>query len=139
MKNHRTVAQSIRTSLVLPACLGFLVLGCTDDGEDTIVEQAEEAGTEELIVGDIVTITGEVQTVVSPTSFTMGGGDTLVYSADALAVDPGDEVSATGVVVEFLIADVETRLDFDFDDDLYIDYENELALEATDVMVLEEA
>jgi hypothetical protein len=128
-----------RTAVVaaaLPLALGGLV--ACDDEEDTAVEEAEEAGEGALIIGETVTIEGEVEERLGPNAFTMGADSTLVYGSDNLDVDDDDVVTVTGTVREFIIADIESDFDLDFDDDLFLDFENELAVEAQNVVIVEE-
>jgi hypothetical protein len=121
---------------VLPLALGGIA--ACDDEEDTAVEEAEEAGEEELLIGETVTIEGEVEERIGPNAFTIGADSTLVYGVDNFDVEDDDVVSVTGTVREFIIADVEQEFDLDFDDDLFVDFENELAVEAQSVVIVEE-
>lgn len=137
--NFRTnTTRRIAAAFATSTCLAMATTGCDASADDdTLVEDVEEAGTEGLILGETVTITGEVNLLISSTSFTMGGGDTLVYGAEPFAVLPGDEVSVSGEVIEFVVAEVETRIGVDLEESLYVDYENELAVEAEDVTVVD--
>lgn len=125
--------------LTVPAALALtlgMTVACGDD--DTAVEQAEEAPGIQLVDGEQVTIEGEVQEVLSPNSFTLGGDETLVFSSENFDVDDDDIVEVTGTVQPFVIADVEQDFDLDFDDDLFVDYENELSVSADSVSIVEE-
>lgn len=136
MVTIRTLTRRLGAA-ALAAPLLFGVVACNDE-DDTAVEDAEERGTGELLIGETINIEGEVEEVLSPTAFTMGADETLVYGTTAFGVDEDDEVVVTGTVTEFIIADIERDLDFDFDDDLYIDFENEFAVEASSVAIVEE-
>lgn len=132
-----TAARRLGTAAL---CLSLLVAGvaaCGDEDE-TAVQQAEEAGAEDLVVGETMTIEGEVERRIGPYAFTVGRDETLVYGSENFDVDDDDVVTVTGTVTEFVIADVEPVLGLDLDDDLFIDYENELAVEATSVEITEE-
>lgn len=113
-----------------------VVAGCRES--DTSVEQAEEWGTADLSVGVTVTIEGEVEERIGANAFTMGGDETLVLTAAAHGVDDDDVVAVTGEVVELEFPEVEERFGIDLEDTAFVDFENELAVVAESVEVIEE-
>ncbi|OMQ16427.1 hypothetical protein A7K94_0202545 [Modestobacter sp. VKM Ac-2676] len=134
-----TITRSNRTRLLaVPAALALAMSAAACGDDDTVVEEAEEAPGIQLVEGEQVTIEGEVQEVLDPTAFTVGADETLVYGAEAFAVDEGDEVTVTGDVTVFTVAAVEERYDYDLTDDLYVDYETELAVDSEEVVVTEQ-
>ncbi|MCZ2817873.1 hypothetical protein [Modestobacter sp. VKM Ac-2984] len=130
-----TINTTNRTRLLaVPAALALAMTAAACGDDETVVEEAEEAPGIQLVEGEQVTIEGEVQEVLDPYAFTVGEDETLVYGAEAFTVEEGDEVTVTGDVAVFTIADVEEEYDFDLTDDLYVDYETELAVESDEVV-----
>lgn len=93
------------------------------------------------LAGEEVTVSGAVTTLTDPTLFTIGSddGDVVVLSADGLPddADEGTVVQVTGTVKEVLVETFDTDFGFVYDPLLYSDYENRLAIDADDVVVLE--
>ncbi len=110
--------------------------GLAED-DPTQLEDAEEEGSAEAMVGQSVTVGGEVDSIISPEAFRIGadepGEGTLVISGDALGVAEGGTVAVTGTVVEFVPADIEREFGFDVDDDLFVDFDDEFAVVADSV------
>ncbi|MQA35973.1 hypothetical protein [Modestobacter roseus] len=133
------ITMTKRTRLLaVPAALALAMTAAACGDDETVVEEAEEAPGIQLVEGEQVTIEGEVQEVLDPYAFTIGEDETLVYGAEAFTVEDGDEVTVTGDVAVFTLADVETDYDLDLTDDLYVDYETELAVESDEVLVTSE-
>lgn len=77
------------------------------------------------LVGRTVTLSAEVEDVVSNRSLTPGGDDTeelLVVHGPGLSVQEGQMVQVTGVVrAGYTVTEVEADLDIDFDDTFFGD------------------
>lgn len=126
--------------LLAAAALGSALLtGC---GEETVVEEAQEAGptAEAAILGQTVTVQSEVKEVAGPNSFTIGDaleeGTLVTGSGISEGLEEGDRVQVTGTVRTFLKADVETDYGIDFNDDedtFVVEYEQDLAVVADQV------
>lgn len=124
-------------ALALPVLFG--VVACSE--EETAVEEFEDAEEGGMIIGETVTISGEVERRIGPDAFTMGGDETLVFGAEGTGVqEVGDDdvVEVTGVVREFLLRELERQFSIDFEEGQFIDFENELVVEASSVEVVEE-
>lgn len=145
-----TTGSPSRRARAFAALLLVLALGLAacESGE-TALEEAEDAGTAEGLVGEEITLSGEVTRQVAPDALIIAGDDaslgvdegTLIYGIDsgeyAEAVD-GTYVQATGTVVEFVVADVEADFGIDYDDALVADFEQEFALQATSLTAVPE-
>lgn len=110
--------------------------------DETAVEEAEEADTE-LIEGETVTISGEVEVLYGPHAFRLVGEKptegTLVIGAntvEAQQMSEGDVAQVTGTVTEFVVADVEENLGIDLDDEVFTEFEEELVVTADFVDVV---
>lgn len=140
LRNHTR-----RVLLVPLALLAVLAVGC-DQGDETALEEAEEEGVAEGMVGQSLTVSGEVTETFPSGAFVIAGDDfsfgepaaagTLILPGDASEVARVAEegrAQVTGTVREFVIADVEEELGVDFDDDLLVEYEEEFAIVADTV------
>ncbi len=105
-----------------------------DTGNVTIEEVANDS---ESLIGKTVTIRSEALETVEPASFIVGdqdffgGEDVLILNASGeIFVLPEDdtEVQATGEVVQFVFADIESEYELDLDPELYVDYEDKPAI-----------
>ncbi|WP_258803047.1 hypothetical protein [Pseudarthrobacter sp. NS4] len=120
------------------ALVAGLLTGC---GEQTVVEEAQEAGptAEAAILGETVTLQAEVQDIIGPNSFTVGD-DTLVLGEGITeGLEDGEQVQVTGTVRSFVKADVERDYGLDFNDDedsFVVEYEQDLAVVADKVQKL---
>ncbi len=93
-RSPRTTAAAAATLL-----LAGTAAGCA---EETELTQADQSGVpSEELVGETMTLTGEVQEILAHQVIAIGAEDTLVL-ADRLPEDlaVGDEVEATGTVEE---------------------------------------
>lgn len=101
------------------------------EGENVIV--AQDVST---LAGEPVTISGEVQDVISTVSFRLAGAgwQVVVLDAEQAAVDEGDFVQVEGTVRQLNIAELEDEFGLDLDDELYADYEGDLVLVAENVV-----
>ncbi|NOK57534.1 MAG: hypothetical protein GFH27_549303n200 [Chloroflexi bacterium AL-W] len=96
--------------------------------------------------GENVTVRGEVNEVFDQQSFSLGDDRLLEISAPLLVLMPdqtisfedGAEMSVTGTVQNFVIAEMEETFDFDLQDDLYVEYENQPAIIADSFELFEE-
>lgn len=106
-------------------------------GDDTVLSEAEEDGTAESMVGQTLTVAGEVEEVIDANAFRIQGDETgegtLVFHSTDAAVADETIVEVTGTVVEYVLADIESELGVDLDDDLYLDLTDEFALVASGV------
>ena len=89
-------------------------------------------------IGQTVTVTGEVATIVGPNAFTLGGDEigenpVLVVSATAPQVDEGDSVRVSGQVIRFSVPGVEEDLDLDIVDNEFEDFDGDPAVQAASV------
>lgn len=111
--------------------------------EDNLPQDTENVTTEEVsentdeLVGQTVTIRSDALEVIEPASFTVGdesffgGEDILIINASGEIFElPADdtEVQATGEVVNFVLADVESEYNLGLDPELYLDYEDKPAI-----------
>ncbi len=135
LRRHRTIA----TSLVLAASMS-VIAACGPAETETEQEAADNVSVEEVasgtegLVGETVSIRGEVEETVDDTSFLLeddklfGGEDVLVINASGepfVLIDGDDtEVQVTGEVQQLVIADFETEYSLTLDPTLYADYED---------------
>lgn len=92
-------------------------------------------------VGESVTVSAEVNEIISPNAFTIAGTDDttvdellIVHNLDAGEVEQGLTVAVTGFVEEsFDVASTEEELDIDLDDALFTDWEEERFIDATEL------
>jgi len=126
------------------AVVAGLLTGC---GEETVVEEAQEAGpTEEAaILGETVTVQAEIQDVAGPKAFTVGDaleeGTLVLGKGISEGLEEGNKVQITGTVRSFIKADVEKDYEIDFNDDedtFVVEYEQDLAVVADKVQELPE-
>lgn len=112
----------------------------TPTAETTTEEEAAENVTQEELssgaeglIGETVSVRGEVEEIIGEASFlfedeAFGEESILVINASGEALvlpDPGDsEVQVTGEVQQLVIADVESEYGLDLDPELYVDYED---------------
>ena len=127
------IALSIM-ALVLPACSNdeAKVPGA---GNVTTKEVADNAAA---LDGKTVTVRSEPKGKVGPTSFTVedekffGSEPILVINASGepfvLPEDDDTEIQVTGIVRNFVIADVEREYNLTLDRQYYVDYENKPAI-----------
>ncbi|MCF6525226.1 hypothetical protein [Streptomyces sp. JJ36] len=106
--------------------------GCGDDtsGAETgwdvnEVQRAFEEGEAQSVTGETVTLSADVDEVLSPSAFVLGGADKpfLVVEKDLPPPDEGDGVRVTGTVHEFEFAQVQERLDAQLSRPLYERFE----------------
>lgn len=122
----------------LAALLPFAAVSFVGCAEETVVQEAEEAGptAEAAILGETVTLQTEVQEVVGPNVFSVGEDETLIVGTGlGEEVEEGDNVQVTGTVRNFILTDLEEE-GFTFDDDestYVVEYEQELVVVADDV------
>jgi len=131
-----------RNRLLLLAVAGALatalLAGCGDP--DTVVEEAAEEGpvAAAAMLGEPVTVRAEVEEILSLHAFTVGDGETLVFSPAVLTVDVEEEVVVTGTVRQLVFADFRDDYDwFDFgDEDWVADFEHDLVVVADSIRVV---
>lgn len=109
----------------------------------------DDASDQNDLLGQTVTVSAEVTRVVDDHSFVLSGegpdlpefedfganiGEgVLVVSTDAPAVSAGDVVQVVGEVRQFTLTGFENDLGIDLDDDLYIRFQQQVALLADQV------
>ena len=126
------------------AVVAGLLTGC---GEETVVEEAQEAGptAEAAILGETATVQAEIQDVAGPKAFTVGDaleeGTLVLGKGISEGLEEGNKVQITGTVRSFIKTDVEQEYDIDFNDDedsFVVEYEQDLAVGADQVQELNE-
>lgn len=93
-KNH-AIVLALGLGALLPSCAG-------GDDPETIVEEAQEEGFEELLVDEPFEGTAIVEDVLSPNAFRLL--DTLVVTAEPVELVEGELVEVVGVVRDDLDA-----------------------------------
>lgn len=155
IRNNRSVAAPLALATVVA-----LVAGCSNDSagpeQGTDVEDVAEAEPEEgegaQLLGQNVTVSGEVDEVVDEGAFRVGGDDlggdsALVLSQSGSFDDLGTDVNeglveddtvvqVTGTVREFDLAAFEEEFGVDYDDELYEEFEGEVVIVADQVSTL---
>lgn len=90
-------------AIVVVLAIGALLPSCAGgDDAETIVEEAEEEGFEELLIDEPFEGTATVEDVLSPNAFLLL--DTLVVSAEPVEVVEGELVEVSGIVRDDLDA-----------------------------------
>jgi hypothetical protein len=98
------------------------------------VEPGEIAEDPNLYYGRTVAVPGEVAQVVNPNAFRFNGGELLVLGVNQpAAIEDGKEVVATGVLRQFVAAEVERDFDLDLSPELEVEYENKPVLIAQSI------
>ncbi|MFC5379952.1 hypothetical protein [Aquipuribacter nitratireducens] len=131
-RRTRTAVGGGAAAAAALALTGFA--GCSDD---TVVEDAEEQGevAQDIIMGETVTMQNEVSEILGDNTMAIGADDTLVLAADTSEFSEGELVQVTGTVRTLYTPDVlETDFDLDDEQDVLVDYENELVVVADEVV-----
>ena len=144
-----------RTTRRLIAYVGAVALGLTttmllptkntaqeiEEGRTNVTIEKITGNIEEY-EGQMVTVRSEVEEELGESGFVLqtdeffGGEPFLLLNASAEPViRPNDEIAVqgTGIVREFILADIERDYGIDLEDELYIDYENVPAVIAESV------
>ena len=137
---NRPVTTEDSSTLLTPGDKGTL---------PNLATVSELNATPDQFLGQTVTVSGAVERILGPRSFTiggkeyMGGHELLIVSAQPLpvvlnrrAVAPvarGDIIQVTGTVRNFALADFEKEAGIDLRDDLFSDFTARPALIARDV------
>lgn len=142
MINFLSHKRQITAGLLLAASVGILsACAETPVAETTTEEEAAENVTQEELssgaeglIGETVSVRGEVGETVDESSFlfenneVFGNEGILVINAsgEPLVLPDADDsqVQVTGEVQQLVIADVENEYGLDLDPDLYVDYED---------------
>jgi hypothetical protein len=147
--------RTLTRSRSVLAAAGIAVLALAGCADDEAAEPAAPAATSaqaqggvqeddlEDRVGDRVEVTGQVNRLIAPYAFTLGGGEgfgvnpvLVVTRADLPdGLDQGDTVTVAGTVTEFEVAGYEADLDVDLVDDEFEDFDNDPAIQASSVTV----
>ncbi|WP_159617248.1 hypothetical protein [Arthrobacter zhaoguopingii] len=164
MTKNRWMKRAAAMSLLPMTALG--VVGCstsgTEEGADVedVVDEEVDAGDPaaetgpydgvydsafydemDSYVGEEVTLSADVNEVMSPMSFTIAGTDDttveallVVHDKEMPEVKPELTVSVTGIVHEaFDLPTVEEEMGIDLDDEAFEDWDGEPYVEATSV------
>ena len=144
-----------RTTKKLIAYVGAVALGLTttmllptkntaqeiEEGRTNVTIEKITGNIEEY-EGQMVTVRSEVEEELGESGFVLqtddffGGEPFLLLNASAEPViRPNDEIAVqgTGIVREFILADIERDYGIDLEDELYVDYENVPAVIAESV------
>lgn len=118
----------------------------TPEDEDTpgVGEEGEGGAAQESVsdkVGQDVDFTGEVAEVLAPNAFTVGGdevGENPILVVSAVLPEnfsDGDQVQVQGTVEVFTVLGFEEGLGLDLVDNEFTDFEDDPAVQASDVTV----
>ncbi len=119
-----------------------------DEGTPGVGEEGDGGAAAESIagmLGEDVSFTGEVEDVLPPDAFTVGGDEIgedpiLVVGADLPAgFSDGDTVTIDGTVKTFVVQGYEDDLGLDLSDDEFVDFDGDPAVQASSVTVVEES
>lgn len=110
MPGTRPRTRPHRWLIGLLAVLAMLLSAC--EGDQTALEEAEEEHRALELVGESITVTGEIGEILSPSAVVLNAEDndagfeegTLVYGLDEGTfedVGPGDMIRVTGTVDQF--------------------------------------
>ncbi len=108
-----------------------------------LVTLSDVADNPDAYMGQTVTVNGEASEILGPQVFRMNEGNLLDIGDEILVVHTEDQAPAdlaedtnirvTGTVRTFVEADIEQDFDFGFDEELYVEYENRVAIVADTV------
>lgn len=111
------------------------------EGNTTIEEIAEDEST---VIGEEVTVRGEVEEVEPGISFVLQE-EGFLEGDEVLVINVGDEIllegaedlklQVTGEMGQLVLADIESEYGLIFDRDLYVDYENQPVILATNMVL----
>lgn len=106
--------------------------GLYDDAEGQNVIVADSVDT---LTGEDITVAGEVSEVVSDVAFRLAGvgWDVLILDSAMGAAEEGEAVQVMGTVRRFELLTIEEELGTDLDDELYVDFEDQLVLVADSI------
>lgn len=141
--------------------LGLTLVACDNDSagpeQGTSVEDVEEAEPDEPgegadLIGETVTISGEVDEILDPQGFIMGGDalfedgvlvlsgptsfEDLGLTLDQSLVDDDTIVEVTGTVEELVVVDFEEEFGLDLDDTVYEEWDGQAVIVAEQVATL---
>ncbi|WP_298456882.1 hypothetical protein [uncultured Cellulomonas sp.] len=157
--------RSIRTkTLAVPIALAAAIglAGCSDDSagpeQGTDVEDVAEAEPGDMdeggdLIGETVTVSGEITETIDPAGFWLGAGGGLFEEGAPVISTTGDftgmgmedpeslmdsdtVLQVTGTVAEFVVVDFEEEYGIDLDDDLWEDLDGEAVIVAEEVATL---
>lgn len=159
MKTLTRPARLVAGSMLAVAALGITACSETEgDEKGASIEDVQEEDSDfasadnfydgaydsdfaddmDSYVGQEVTLSAEVAEVVSDKAFSIAGGDVealLIVGAESQNdIEPGQLVKVTGTVKKALtVTELEDELQFELDDNLFIDWEGEPYVVATKV------
>lgn len=158
-RKHMSRTRTLALAGLIPLAT-FSLAGCnstsgSEEGaavEDVVEEDGETApysgaldsefyDAYQSYIGEEVTVSADVNEIVSDTSFTIAGTDDttveallIVAESEMAEVEPGLAVSVTGTVMEsFDLPTVEEETGLDLEEDAYADYDGENYIVASEV------
>lgn len=164
-RKHMSRTRTLALAGIIPLAALSLV-GCNStsgseegaDVQDVVEEDSETAPYDGALdsefydayssyIGEEVTVSADVNEIVSDTSFTIAGTDDttvdallVVADGEMAEVEPGLTVSVTGTVMEsFDLPTVEDETGLDLEEDAYADYDGENYIVASEVDASAEA
>ena len=115
-------------------------LGEETEGFELDAETQEVFGDLDSFMDQTVTVSAEVQEVISEQAFVLqaDGQGLLVVGAQSLGVplEPGMVAQVNGVVQTFVLVDVEESLGVDLDDESFLEFEDQHYIVADNVDLL---
>jgi len=120
-------------ALVLPGCSSS-----SSPGTDTTVSEVANEPNADLI-GKTVTVSGEVEKVISPKAFTIEGDqlfndpELLVVSTKEFPIIKDTLVQVTGRVRQLLVSEIESKFDLDLTQEFEVEFKGKPVLIATAV------
>lgn len=149
-----SVKRWVLRSTVAVAFLSALLVGCdtlerqATAPDQTNVSTEEVANNPNRYIGQTVTVRSEPIAKISPSTFTIeddqffGSQPILVVNASGqpftFPAEAGNEIQVTGVVRNFVFADVEREYNLGLEANAYRDYENQPALIAQSIALAPE-
>ncbi|KYC43667.1 hypothetical protein WA1_00405 [Scytonema hofmannii PCC 7110] len=131
-----TIALAL-AAFILPACTNNLEARDPEPPENNVTTEEVADNTNQLI-GKTVTVRSTPVKKIDPSTFTIrdqqffASEPILVVNASGkpfvLPTDLGTQIQATGVVRQFVVAEVEREYNLDLDPELYAEYENKPAI-----------
>lgn len=115
--------------------------------DEPLDEEPAAEGANDSLLGQTVTVSAEIEEVVTPGAIRIGEQDLLVLSAGPTFADMGFEVSeglvdddvivqATGTVAQLVFPDIEDEFGFDWDDEALAEFEGENVLVSSQIDTL---
>ena len=103
------------------------------------IQNGREGSSQHKYAGKKVTVSADVNRIFGPHAFSIAGTASsieplLVLHDSGIAVSEGDPIKVTGVVrTKFDMADVEGKVEYEFDHDVFKDFNGAPYLKATSI------